>query len=431
VLVGRPGGSFSPPLQLGAGNGPWGVATGDFNGDGEQDFVVSNTGSEDVSRMLNTTPPDTVISSGPAGPTNDATPAFGLGADEPGTTFECRVDAEAFAACDQTFTTAALPDGPRVIEARATDPAGNTDPTPASRAVTIDTAAPDTRIDAGVAGLSRDPVQTFGFSSSEAGSSFECRIDGSAFTACATPFGTPALADGVHAFEVRAIDPAGNADPTPAARAFAIDATPPDTAIVSGPSGRTTRLRPPFGFSSSEGGSTFECRIDAAAFAPCGSPFTARMRRRGPHRFEVRAKDPAGNVDPTAARRSFITLLKIRVGITHVWRAGPSTTVEQLVVKDVPRGARVGLRCRGAGCPFGRTVVKADRRRRARATGRFRGASLRPGAVVEFRITAPHAIGAVARFTIRPGAVPRLTTLCLAPRAARPVNCKNVLKPGR
>jgi hypothetical protein len=428
VLVGGAGAGFSAPLQLGAGDGPWAVATGDFNADGEEDFVVSNTGSEDVSRMLNITPPDTVIASGPTGASNDPTPSFELGADEPGTSFECRVDDAAFAACGQTFTTT-LADGPRVVEARATDPAGNTDPTPASRAVTIDTVAPDTRIDAGVAGLSRDPVQAFAFSSGEPGSSFECRVDGAAFAACSAPFSTPPLPDGGHVFEVRAVDPAGNADQTAAARAFTIDATPPDTTIASGPAGRTTVLQPAFGFASSETGSTFECSVDAGAFAPCGSPFTVRPRARGPHVFEARAKDLAGNVDPSPARRSFRTLLRIRSRITHVWRSGlRATTVVRLVVKGVPAGARVGLRCRGPGCPFGRTQVAPDRRRRARATGRFRGASLGPGAVVEVRVTASHAIGKVARFRIRPGAVPGHVELCLAPGARRPVRCAKVLK---
>ncbi len=430
VLVGGAGGSFAAPLQLGAGDGPFGVTTGDFNADGEQDFAVANSGSDDVSRMLNTTPPDTSIASGPPGVTNDPSPSFGLGADEPGASFECRVDAEPFADCGQTFTTADLADGPHAIEARATDPAGNTDPTPASRAVTIDTVAPDTTIDTGAAGLTRAAAQAFGFSSSEPGSSFECRVDGAAFAACATPHVTAALPDGAHVFEVRAIDAAGNADPTPAGRGFAVDTTPPDTAIVSGPAGRTTDRRPTFGFTASEAGATFECRLDDDAFAPCGSPFTARPRARGPHRAEVRATDPAGNVDPTPARRSFTTLLRIRSGITHVWRSGRSTTVVRLVVKDVPAGARVGVRCRGAGCPFGRTVVRPDRRRRARATGRFRGASLGPGAVVEVRITARFAIGKVGRFTVRSGAVPRHTELCLAPGASKPVRCGRVLNPG-
>jgi hypothetical protein len=54
-------------------------------------------------------------------------------------------------------------------------------------------------------------------------------------------------------------------------------------------------------FASSEAGSTFECRLDAGRFHPCASPYRKRVSA-GVHRLEVRAIDPAGNVDPTPAR---------------------------------------------------------------------------------------------------------------------------------
>ena len=60
-------------------------------------------------------------------------------------------------------------------------------------------------------------------------------------------------------------------------------------------------------------------------------------------------------------------------------------------------------------------------------TGRFRGASLRPGTVVEVRITARHAIGKVGRFRVRSGAIPARSELCLALRASKPVRCGKVL----
>jgi trypsin len=92
------------------------------------------------------TPPDTFITSGPAGPTNDSTPTFGFSSNEPGSTFECRFDSASFAVCSgpgDTHTPAsALANGPHTFEVRATDPSTNTDPSPASRSFTVDTQLP-------------------------------------------------------------------------------------------------------------------------------------------------------------------------------------------------------------------------------------------------------------------------------------------------
>ena len=211
----------------------------------------------------------------------------------------------AWASCSSAHTTAALADGPHTFEVRATDPAGNVDPTPASRSFTVDTATPQTTIDSGPSGPTNDATPTFAFSADQAGSSFECRVDGGAWGSCSTPETAASLADGAHTFEVRATDPVGNVDPTPASRSFTVDTAAPDTTIDSGPSGPTNDATPTFTFSSSQAGSTFECRVDGGAWASCSSPYTTAALGDGPHTFEVRTIDPAGNVDPTPASLSF------------------------------------------------------------------------------------------------------------------------------
>lgn len=60
------------------------------------------------------------------------------------------------------------------------------------------------------------------FKSSEPGSSFECKLDGKKFKPCRSPRKLKSLDDGKHKFLVRAIDPAGNADPTPAKDRFKV-----------------------------------------------------------------------------------------------------------------------------------------------------------------------------------------------------------------
>ena len=54
---------------------------------------------------------------------------------------------------------------------------------------------------------------SFAFAASEAGSTFECRLDAGPWTACSSPTGYT-LAVGPHQFEVRAADPGGTVDPT-------------------------------------------------------------------------------------------------------------------------------------------------------------------------------------------------------------------------
>jgi hypothetical protein len=61
---------------------------------------------------------------------------------------------------------------------------------------------------------------TFAFVSTETGGSFECRLDGGAYVACASPHTVTGLAPGTHTLAVRAIDTAGNPDPTPATRTW-------------------------------------------------------------------------------------------------------------------------------------------------------------------------------------------------------------------
>ena len=72
-------------------------------------------------------------------------------------------------------------------------------------------------------------------------------------------------ASGPHTLTVQAQDAAGNVG-TSAPVAVTVDNTPPETTISSGP-GATSAESTSFAFASSEGGSSFECSLDGAAFA--------------------------------------------------------------------------------------------------------------------------------------------------------------------
>ena len=83
------------------------------------------------------------------------------------------------------------------------------------------------------------------------------------------------------------------------------DKTPPKTKIKSGPKGHTNSSKAKFKFSSSEGGSKFFCKLDAKAWGSCKSPRTYKHLKPGKHTFKVRARDNAGNLDQSPAKRSW------------------------------------------------------------------------------------------------------------------------------
>jgi hypothetical protein len=106
---------------------------------------------------------------------------------------------------------------------------------------------------------------------------------------------------------VHAIDLAGNVDATPATFTWEVisaDSTPPETSITAGPSGSTTATSATFAFVSSESG-TFECAVDALSWSACTSPASFGGLAPGSHTFGVRARDAAGNVDPSPAERTW------------------------------------------------------------------------------------------------------------------------------
>jgi CSLREA domain-containing protein len=86
------------------------------------------------------------------------------------------------------------------------------------------------------------------------------------------------------------------------------DTAPPDTKIVKGPPKKTHKTKVKFKFTSTETGSTFQCKLDRKPFTPCRSPKVYKKLKPGKHVFKVRAIDKAGNVDPTPAKRKFTVL---------------------------------------------------------------------------------------------------------------------------
>ena len=285
------------------------------------------------------------------------------------------------------------------------------DGTNGSEVWAFDPTPPETTIDSGPTGSTADPTPGFEFSSSEAGSSFECRVDADAFSSCTSPESVAALTDGPHTFEVRATDSAGNTDPTPATRTFTVDTTAPDTAIDSGPTGTVTTDEATFTFSGDPAPDTakVQCRIDSEPFTDCSSPKTFTGLSNGPHTAEFRAEDAVGNQDPSPATRSFTvdtTVYKAKIGKVKV--SGPNkakrgrkaTYKVRITNSGNATATGVRLKVKGRGLSFNTSVGKIGPKKTR--TVKVKVKPKKPGKVkATFRVSSKNAGGRTVTKKIR------------------------------
>jgi trimeric autotransporter adhesin len=288
----------------------------------DPELVITTSGEDEV-------PPETSIDSGPSGPVTTDLASFTFSSLEEGSTFNCRLDSGLWGPCTSPKTYTELDDGHHVFEVAAIDPAGNVDPTPASRDWVKDTVAPSVSQETPSAGATNagaavDVVAVFSepmLPSSIGSGTFTLTQRGSPTPVPAAITYSPGTATAtldpdadlspdtiydalITGGSAGLRDVAGNAMASDHAWSFqtaSLDVTAPETTIDSGPMGTTDETTATLTFSSSEPGSTFECSLDAAAYDICTSGRTYTGITNGQHTFSVRAIDAAGNVDPTPA----------------------------------------------------------------------------------------------------------------------------------
>ncbi len=333
-----------------------------------------------------TDPPQTEIARKPPARTDAAEASFTYRSSEREGRFECALDQGRFQPCKADgHRYRGLGPGRHVFAVRAIDKAGNADKSPARHAWTVEAATsadppaqqtderqdkpaghagddpsapapegkddksgageakpPETRLEEKPAGRTAEATATFRYVSSESDATFECALDGAGFEPCPGDGQEYRdLSPGKHAFQVRAVDAAGNRDETPATHGWTItqakpaekrrggdeqrpdadapnpgpedgpaeprdgDATPPETTIEAKPPARTG-AEAAFAYAASEKDATFQCRLDRGRFEPCeAGSHTYRNLRDGKHAFAVRAVDTAGNADKTPATHTW------------------------------------------------------------------------------------------------------------------------------
>ena len=308
-----------------------------------------------------TTPPTTGIVTEPPARIGTETPAdfeF-LGTDNATPdlmlTFECSVDTAPFEPCSSPESFQGLLPGEHTIRIRSVDVAGNVDTTPATRTLTV-VPLPVTTITSGPSGRVLEgvpftpPTQSenaiFVFSADQPGSTFECSLDGADFRRCTSPQAYWVVDNGQHEFEVRATNPEGVVEEPPASYIWNVelgpDVTGPSTTITSGPPAVTPSSIATFEFNGSDNRTapenlTFECALDGTAYNSCTSPDQWSDLTRGNHTLLVRARDAAGNFDPTPASYTWLVELPpVTTILTGPAEITGSTAATFTFASDVP-----------------------------------------------------------------------------------------------
>jgi predicted outer membrane repeat protein len=227
-------------------------------GEGSHTFEVRATDrAENVGEAasytwtVDQTAPETAIGDRPPDPSNSAAASFALtGSDNldelAQLSFQCRLDGTAdadWAACSSPREYADLAEGGHSFQVRAIDRAGNVDESPDSYSWTIDLTAPEAAISSGPADPTNDTSATLGFTGSDNLDALEqlryqCRLDAGDYADCSSPQAYELLGEGLHTFEVRARDRAGNVG-EPASYSWTVDVTAPEAAIGDRPADPT------------------------------------------------------------------------------------------------------------------------------------------------------------------------------------------------
>jgi Bacterial Ig-like domain/PASTA domain len=303
---------------------------------------------------IDTVPPVTTISGQPAALASSSAATFTFAANEAGSTYQCRLDGGAYAACSSPKSYTGLADGAHTFDVTATDQAGNTGAA-ASYAWTSDTTPATATITSQPASLTSSSAASLTFTATEAGSTFQCQLDGGGFAACTSPASFSGLGDGNHTFQVKATDPAGNTGAA-ASASWTSDATAPSTpTLVTPADGARTNgssLVARFTDASGQGKVLFRVCTDpgcasavaawVSALGPSGSNVTWALGGALAERtyyWQALAADAAGNqsawsstssftldLTPPAAPTSFAGTIA-GGGLTLSWTAPPDGDV--------------------------------------------------------------------------------------------------------
>lgn len=229
------------------------------------------------------------------------------------TKFECRLDAQAWTSCASPKVYTGVSQGTHKFELRGYDTANNPS-APASHTWSVDTTKPVVTIVSAPSSRTATPSAAFVFTATDNASGvkeIKCSLDG-AIADCSSPKNFSSLSDGLHKFEVYAIDNVGHQSAT-ASHSWTVDRSIPVVTIVSGPTAQTKDLIGELQFTVADvgGGSIarIECRLDNGGFDVCASPKIYEQLGQGGHLVQIRAFDDVGNQSEVKTHSWFVDSL--------------------------------------------------------------------------------------------------------------------------
>ena len=230
-------------------------------------------------------PPSPTIDSGPSGATSSTSASFGFSDSESGVSFRCQLDGGGFSACSSPqgysgLARARTASRSRRVTRPVTRAAPPAVPGRSTRWLLRARRSTPARPIRATRRAPASPSPTASPASASAASS-----TAAASAPAARPQSYSGLSQGVHSFQVKARDAAGNESGS-ASYGWTVDTqAPPSPTIDSGPSDPSNSTSASFTFSDSEPGVSFRCQLDGGGFSACSSP--AGLQRAQPGRAQL------------------------------------------------------------------------------------------------------------------------------------------------
>ncbi len=237
-------------------------------------------------------PPAPSITSYPSNPSTSTSASFTFTDSQSGVSFKCSLDSSSFSTCTSGITYTPLAEASHTFKVEAVSGTTTSSATPYTWSVVPPT--PTITSTSEPTNPTTATSASFKYSDTLLGVTFECSLDSSSYSTCASSGITYTLSSsGSHTFSVKA--QSGSA--TSAAAIYTWTVKTPAPSIVSEPANPVASSSATFTYSDSQSGVSFKCSLDSASFASCASSgVTYSGLSDGSHTFSVEAELGSGPV---------------------------------------------------------------------------------------------------------------------------------------